>query len=109
MCKNTQMNKKKSGRSNICLMECDNNIKRVSYLQYLDEKQPRGGKKTRRCANNMMLLKQNLDSMKRVRVASCQMCGKKHTWIVRYAKSMFVLRVERACLIFPVALISMMI
>jgi hypothetical protein len=38
MCKNTQMNKKKRGTSDIGLMECDNHIKRVSYLLYLDEK-----------------------------------------------------------------------
>ncbi len=38
MRKNTQMNKKKRGTSNIGLIECDNHIKRVSYLQYLDEK-----------------------------------------------------------------------
>jgi hypothetical protein len=43
----------------------------------------------------MTLLKQHLNSMKRVHVVSCQMCGKKHTWSVRYAGSMFVLRVER--------------
>ncbi len=38
MCKNTQMNKKKHETSDIGLMECDNHIKRVSYLLYLDEK-----------------------------------------------------------------------
>ena len=38
MCKNTQMNKKKHGTSNIGLIKCDDHIKRVSYLQYLDEK-----------------------------------------------------------------------
>jgi hypothetical protein len=32
------MNKKKRGTSNIGLIECDDHIKRVSYLQYLDEK-----------------------------------------------------------------------
>jgi hypothetical protein len=32
------MNKKKCGTSDIGLMECDNHIKRVSYLLYLDEK-----------------------------------------------------------------------
>jgi hypothetical protein len=57
----------------------------------------------------MTQLKQHLNSMKRVHVASCQMCGKKQTWSVRYARSMFVLRVERVCLACPVALISMMI
>ncbi len=76
---NTQMNKKNCGTSDIGLMECDNHIKRVSYLLYLDEKTTRGGRKTRLCTGNMMLLKQYLNSMKRVHVASCQMCGKKHT------------------------------
>ncbi len=36
MRKNTQMNKKKRGTSNIGLIECDNHIKRVFYSQYLD-------------------------------------------------------------------------
>ncbi len=33
MHKNTQMNKKKRGTSNIGLIECDDHIKRVSYLR----------------------------------------------------------------------------
>jgi hypothetical protein len=57
MCKNTQMNKKKRGTGDIGLIGCDNHIKRVSYLLYLDEKNPHGGKKTRLCAGNMTLLK----------------------------------------------------
>ena len=77
MHKNTHMNKKKRGTSVIGLIECDDHIKRVSYLLYLDEKKPRGGKKTRLCAGNMMLLKQHLNSMKRVHLATCQICGKK--------------------------------
>jgi hypothetical protein len=36
--KNTQMNKKKRGASDVGLIECDNHIKRVSYSLYLDEK-----------------------------------------------------------------------
>jgi hypothetical protein len=40
MCKNTQMNKKKHGTSNIGLMQCDDH-KRVSYLLHLDEKNAR--------------------------------------------------------------------
>jgi hypothetical protein len=99
MCKNTQMNKEKHGTSDIGLLECDDQIKRVSYLLYLDGIKPRGGRKTRLCTGNMMLLKQHLKSMKRVHVASCQMCGKKYIWSVRYARSMSVLRVERVCLI----------
>jgi hypothetical protein len=47
MHKNTQMNKKKCGTSEIGLIKCNNHIKRVSYLLYLDEKKPQGGKKTR--------------------------------------------------------------
>ncbi len=38
MQKNTQTNKKKCGTSDIGLMECNDLIKRVSYLLYLDEK-----------------------------------------------------------------------
>ncbi len=38
MRKNTQMNKKKRGTCGIGLMECDDHIKRVSYLLCLDEK-----------------------------------------------------------------------
>ncbi len=38
MCKNTQMNKKKHRTSDIGLIECDDHIKRVSYLLYPDEK-----------------------------------------------------------------------
>ena len=43
MRKNTQMNKKKRGTSDIGLIECNNHIKRVSYLLYLDERNPQGG------------------------------------------------------------------
>jgi hypothetical protein len=109
MCKNTQMDKKKHGTSDIGLIECNNHIKRVSYSLYLDEKNTRGGKKTRLCTGNMMLLKQHLNSMKRVHLATCQMCGKNTYMSVRYARSMFVSRVERVCLVCPVELISMMI
>jgi hypothetical protein len=38
MCNTAQMNRKKHGTSDIGLIECDNHIKRVSYLIYLDEK-----------------------------------------------------------------------
>jgi hypothetical protein len=41
MCKNTPMNKKKCGTSDIGLIECNDHIKRVSYLLYLDEKTKR--------------------------------------------------------------------
>jgi hypothetical protein len=43
------MKKKKHGTSDIGLIECDNHIKRVSYLLYNDEKKTQGGKKTRLC------------------------------------------------------------
>ena len=92
----TQMKKRKQGAIKVGVIKCDDHIKRVSYLQYIDEKKPRGAKKTRLCAGNMTLLKEHLNSMKRVHLASCQMCGKKHTtWSVRSARSMFVSRVER--------------
>jgi hypothetical protein len=38
MCKNTQMKKRNRGTSKVGVIECDDHIKRVSYLQYLDEK-----------------------------------------------------------------------
>ncbi len=38
MHKNTQMNKKNCGTSDVGLIECNNHIKRVSYPLYLDEK-----------------------------------------------------------------------
>jgi hypothetical protein len=38
MHKNNQMNKKKFGTSDIGLIECDDHIKRVTCLLYLDEK-----------------------------------------------------------------------
>ncbi len=91
----TQMKKRKQGTIKVGVIECDDHIKRVSYLQYIDEKKPRGAKKTRLCTGNMMLLKEHLNSMKRVHLASCQMCGKNHTRSVRSARSMFVSRVER--------------
>ncbi len=34
----TQTKKRKHGTSEVGVIECDNHIKRVSYLQYLDEK-----------------------------------------------------------------------
>ncbi len=73
----TQMNERKHGTSKVGVIKCEDHIKRVFYAQYLDEKQPRGAKKTRLCTSNMMLLKQHLNSMKRVHLASCQICGKK--------------------------------
>ena len=45
MRKNTQMNKKKCGTSDIGLIECDDHIKRVSYSLYLDEKKHKRRKK----------------------------------------------------------------
>jgi hypothetical protein len=38
MHKNTQMNKKKWRTSNTGVIECNDHIKRVSYLLYLDQK-----------------------------------------------------------------------
>ncbi len=68
----TQMKKRKHGTSKVGVIECDDHIKRVSYLQYIDEKKIRGAKKTRLCTVNMTLLKEHLNSMKRVHLASCQ-------------------------------------
>jgi hypothetical protein len=38
------MKKRKRGTSKVGVIECDDHIKRVSYLQYIDEKKPRGAK-----------------------------------------------------------------
>ncbi len=38
MCKNTQMKKRNCGTSKVGVIECDDHIKRVSYSQYLEEK-----------------------------------------------------------------------
>ncbi len=45
MRKNTQMKKRNRGTIEVGVIKCDDHIKRVSYLQYLDEKKPRGAKK----------------------------------------------------------------
>jgi hypothetical protein len=75
MQKATQINRKKQGIDEEALVECDDHIKRVSYLQYLDEKQPRKGKESRLCSDNLALLK-HINSMKKVHGVSCNMCGK---------------------------------
>ncbi len=41
----TQMKKRKRRTSKVGVIKCDDYIKRVSYLQYLDEKKTRGAKK----------------------------------------------------------------
>ena len=41
----TQMKKRKHGTIEFGVIECDDHIKRVSYLQYIDEKKSRGAKK----------------------------------------------------------------
>ncbi len=91
MCKNTQMNKKKCGTSDIGLMECDNHIKRVSYLLYLDERKPQGGKKTRLCAD---AIKTTFEHEEGACDIMSDVWQKKYTWRVRYARSMFVLRIK---------------
>jgi hypothetical protein len=54
MRKATQVNKHKVVIREIGLVECEDHVKRVSYSQYLDEKKP-CGRKTRLCADNMMM------------------------------------------------------
>ncbi len=61
----TQKNKRKRGSIKVGVIECEDHVKRVSYLQYIDEKKPRGAKKTRLCSGNMTQLKEHLNSMKR--------------------------------------------
>jgi len=71
----TSKNKKKrlSG-DEPSLVQCKDNTDRVSYAQYLDVKQPRG-KKSRLCTGDLDLLKEHVNSMKRVGKAACQWCG----------------------------------
>jgi hypothetical protein len=59
MQKATQINREKQGIDEEALLECDDHIKRVSYLQYLDEKQPHKGKESRLCSDNLTLLKKS--------------------------------------------------
>ena len=75
MQKATQINRKKQGINEEALVECDNHMKRVSYLQYLDEKEPCKGKESRLCLDNLTLLKKHIYSMKRGHGASFNMCG----------------------------------
>ncbi len=72
--KATQINRKKQGIEEEALVECEDHIKRVSYSQYLDEKQPHKGKESRLCVDNLTLLKKHINSMKKVHSASCNMC-----------------------------------
>ena len=47
--------------------------KHVSYNQYLDAKHPRRGV-TRLCSENIDLLKEHLNSMKKTNTSKCQVC-----------------------------------
>ncbi len=76
MQKSTQINRKKQGIDEEALAECDDHMKSVSYLQYLNEKQPCKGKEFRLCSDNLTLLKKHINSMKRVYGASCNICKK---------------------------------
>jgi hypothetical protein len=50
----------------------------VSYEQYEKErKQVRKGKKPRLCSGDLDLLKEHIQSMKKVHPAACGYCGKK--------------------------------
>jgi hypothetical protein len=44
------------------------------YEQYVLEKTPKKGKKTRLCANNMQLFQEHMNSMKKVHKSKSQMC-----------------------------------
>jgi hypothetical protein len=56
------------------LVQCKDNTDRVSFSQYLDVKQP-CGKKSQLCTGDLDLLKEHINSMKRVGKAACQWCG----------------------------------
>ncbi len=75
MCRATQKNKNRHGMNESATMKSKDNIKRVSYEQYVIKKTPKRGKKRRLCcANNMQLFKEHMNSMKKVHKSTCQMC-----------------------------------
>ncbi len=57
--------------------EWTSTIRTISAPLFQQKKDHKEEEKTRLCAGNMMLLKQHLNSMKRVHLATCQMRGKK--------------------------------
>ena len=77
----TQQKKNKRGGANIeevSLVRCNDREVRVSYEQYEKEKkQVRKGKKPRLCSGDLDLLKEHIQSMKKVHPAACGYCGKK--------------------------------
>ena len=70
----TIKNQERRGDNLSSLTTCDDQVKRVSYAQYLDEKKPRG-RKSRLCSDDLLLLKEHLNSMKKSHAAKCSMCG----------------------------------
>jgi hypothetical protein len=87
-------NRKKHRRgSNECsVVKCSDNIKRVAYEHYEEEKKPRRGKKSRSCSGNLELLREHINSMKKSHKSTCKMCGE-----TTYMKCM--LCYEHLCLI----------
>jgi hypothetical protein len=69
------------------IAKCTDNINRVSYERYVEEKKQHGhGKKPRLCSDNLDLLKEHINSFKKTNPALCGYCGTKPTWSVCYAK-----------------------
>ena len=77
----TQQNIKKRGgafNDEVSLVRCKDREVRVSYEQFEKEKkQVRKGKKPRLCSDDLELLKEHIQSMKKVHPAACGYCGKK--------------------------------
>ena len=79
----TQRNKNKRGGADsneevVSLVRCNDREVRVSYEQYEKEKkQVRKRKKPRLCSGDLDLLKEHIQSMKKVHPAACGYCGKK--------------------------------
>ena len=77
----TQQKKNKRGGDNndeVSLVRCNDREVRVSYEQFEKEKkQVRNGKKPRLCSGDLDLLKEHIQSMKKVHPAACGYCGKK--------------------------------
>ncbi len=109
MRKNTQMNKKKHGPSDIGLIKCNNHIKRVSYLLYLDEKKHTRRKKDRALHWKYDAIEATFENHKEGACGILSNVWQKTYMECQICKKQFVSRVESVCLVCPVALISMMI
>ncbi len=86
----TQVKKRKWGTIKVGVIKCDNHIKRVSYLQYIDEKNQVEPKKLGD-ALGIWCYWRNIWIAWRGCIWQVVKCvAKKHTWSVRSARGIFV-------------------